>query len=194
MPVLVTCKFDKDPIKGDWEKLETSFISPLKGTLTPKWQVRYDQKSTSSEILCLSSLPVSLMKTEFIVTEKRWRHHSKSMGMLKGEKLRSEKSDPAQTRTRSSFYACPCYLQVWQISDQRWLRKAGDIIMFHRSRACNTKVTGQIWSEFEPIQDVMPVLVTCKFDEDWIHSNWEKVETSFSPLSQWEKISRLKGK
>ena len=30
MPVLVTCKFDKDPIKGDWEKLET-FFSPLKG-------------------------------------------------------------------------------------------------------------------------------------------------------------------
>ena len=23
MPVLVTCKFDKDPIKDDWEKLET---------------------------------------------------------------------------------------------------------------------------------------------------------------------------
>ena len=32
MPVLVTCKFDKDPIKGNWEKLETSFFSPLKGT------------------------------------------------------------------------------------------------------------------------------------------------------------------
>ena len=31
MPVLITCKFDKDPIKGDWEKLETSFFSPLKG-------------------------------------------------------------------------------------------------------------------------------------------------------------------
>ena len=23
MPVLITCKFDKDPIKGDWEKMET---------------------------------------------------------------------------------------------------------------------------------------------------------------------------
>ena len=31
MPVLVTCKFDKDPIKGECEKLETSFFSPLKG-------------------------------------------------------------------------------------------------------------------------------------------------------------------
>ena len=32
MPVLVTCTFDKDPIKGDEEKLETSLSSPPKGT------------------------------------------------------------------------------------------------------------------------------------------------------------------
>ena len=33
MPVLITCKFDNDPIKDDLEKLETSFFffSPLKG-------------------------------------------------------------------------------------------------------------------------------------------------------------------
>ena len=33
MPVLIICKFDKYPIKGDWEKMETSFFSQLKGTL-----------------------------------------------------------------------------------------------------------------------------------------------------------------
>ena len=32
MPVLITCKFDKGPIKGDWEKLLDIFFSPLKGT------------------------------------------------------------------------------------------------------------------------------------------------------------------
>ena len=26
MPVLATCKFDKDPIKGDWENMETLFF------------------------------------------------------------------------------------------------------------------------------------------------------------------------
>ena len=26
MPVLITCKFDKDPIKGDWENAETLFF------------------------------------------------------------------------------------------------------------------------------------------------------------------------
>ena len=70
MPVLVTCKFDKDPIKGDWEKLETSFFFTAQRHVTPKWLVRYDRNSNSSGILCLSSLPVSLMETEFIVTGK----------------------------------------------------------------------------------------------------------------------------
>ena len=82
MHVLVTCKFYKDPIKGDCERLETSFFHRSRAR---------DSKMTgqnSSEILCLSSLLGSLMKTEFIVTEKRWRNHfphSKSMGTLKGE-------------------------------------------------------------------------------------------------------------
>ena len=121
MPVLVTRKFDKDPIKGDWAKLDTSFF-------TAQGHVRYDRNLNSSEISCMSSLPVSLMKTEFKVTKKRRIHHfphSKSMGTLKGEWLRSEKSDPAQIRTHPWFYACPRYLQVWQRSDWRWLRKRG---------------------------------------------------------------------
>ena len=33
----------------------------------------------------------------------------------------------------------------------------------------------------------MPVLVTCKFDEDWIKTEGVSMETSFSPIiSQWE--------
>ena len=35
MPVLVTCKFDKYLIKGDWEKLETSFSFTAQGHVTP---------------------------------------------------------------------------------------------------------------------------------------------------------------
>ena len=48
MPVLITCKFDKDPIKGDWEKLETSFFFTAEGQVTPKWLVRNDQNSNLS--------------------------------------------------------------------------------------------------------------------------------------------------
>ena len=53
---------------------------------------------------------------------------------------------------------------------------------FHRSRACNSKMTGQIWPKFELVWDFMPVLISCKSDEDWIHSNWEKMATPFSPF------------
>ena len=47
------------------------------------------------------------------------------------------------------------------------------------SRAANSVVGGQIWPKFELIQDIMPVLITCKFEKDRINSNGgEKVVTS----------------
>ena len=66
MPVLVTCKFDKDPIKGDWAKLETSFFhcsrvrnSKMSGQIRPEFEFVWD------------FMPV-LVTCKFIVTEKRW--------------------------------------------------------------------------------------------------------------------------
>ena len=35
-----------------------------------------------------------------------------------------------------------------------------------------------IWPKFELIQDIMHVLITCKFEKDRINSNGEKVVTS----------------
>ena len=51
-----------------------------------------------------------------------------------------------------------------------------------RSRANNSKVNNPIQPKFELIWVFMPVLVTCKFDKDPIKGDWEKLETSFSPL------------
>ena len=48
---------------------------------------------------------------------------------------------------------------------------------FRRSRAANSVVGGQIWPKFE-LQDIMHVLITCKFEKDRINSNGEKVVTS----------------
>ena len=47
-------------------------------------------------------------------------------------------------------------------------------IFFRRSRAANSVVGGQIWLKFELIQDIMHVLITCKFEKDRINSNGEK--------------------
>ena len=47
-----------------------------------------------------------------------------------------------------------------------------------RSRAANSVVGGQICPKFELIQDIMHVLITCKFEKNRINSNGEKVVTS----------------
>ena len=99
------------------------------GQITPKWIIRSDSNSNLFELLCLSTLPASLTKTQSKVTKKKWRHH-----------------------------------------------------FFHGWRAGNSKMTGQIRPKFEPVQDFMPVLISFKFDEVWIHSNWEKMATPFSPF------------
>ena len=51
-----------------------------------------------------------------------------------------------------------------------------------RSRAANFVFSGPIWPKFELVRDFMHVLITCKYKNDWIKNNREKVETSFSPL------------
>ena len=45
-----------------------------------------------------------------------------------------------------------------------------------------TKVPGWILLNFEPIQDIMVVLVTCKNKEDPIKNEGARVVTRFSPL------------
>ena len=42
----------------------------------------------------------------------------------------------------------------------------------------NYVVGGQIWPKFKLKQDIMHVLITCKFEKDRINSNGEKVVMS----------------
>ena len=44
------------------------------------------------------------------------------------------------------------------------------------------KGSGPIWPKFELVRDFMHVFITCKYKKDRIKNNWEKMETSFSPL------------
>ena len=47
-----------------------------------------------------------------------------------------------------------------------------------RSRAANSAVLGPIWPNFELVQDVMDVLVTCKYEEDPIQNEGARVVTT----------------
>ena len=58
--------------------------------------------------------------------------------------------------------------------------------------AANSSVPGRILSNFEPIQDFMVVLVTCKYKEEPIKNEGARVVTRFSPLLEGQKaLNRL---
>ena len=191
MPILVTCKFDKYFIKGDWEKLETSFFFTAQGHVTPKWLVRSGRNLNPSNSSCLSLLPVIMMKIEFIVTEKKWRHHFlyyKYMGKNFSTQGRITPKWIIRSGLTSNLFellflfllsASLTKIQS-KVTEKSWRHN-----FFHCSRACNSKMTGQIQPKFELMLDFMPVLVTCKFDKDLIHSKIvtkKKMETPFSPF------------
>ena len=53
---------------------------------------------------------------------------------------------------------------------------------FRRLRAANSVVHGRIWPNFNLIQALMYVIITCKYEKDPIKSNQEKVATPFFKL------------
>ena len=50
-------------------------------------------------------------------------------------------------------------------------------IFFKRSRAANSAVLGRIWLKFELIRDNIDVLVICKYEEDRIKNEGDRVHT-----------------
>ena len=56
---------------------------------------------------------------------------------------------------------------------------------FWRSRAAYSVVCGRIWPNFELIQALMYVIVTCKYEKDPIKNSRENMATPFSPLKPY---------
>ena len=55
-------------------------------------------------------------------------------------------------------------------------------IFFWHSRPPNSAVSGRILLNFKILQALMHVIITWKYEKDWIKNSWEKVATLFSPL------------
>ena len=131
------------------------------------------------------------MKIEFILTEKKLRHHFLHFKYEKnfrahGQMIRSDpKSNSFERLGLSSLHPSLAKIQL-KVTEKSW----SIINCYHRSRACNSQVTGQIQPQSKLFLDCMPVLVTCKFDEDWVHSNIEKMAT---PFSHSKSMGTLKG-
>ena len=55
------------------------------------------------------------------------------------------------------------------------------------SRAGNSEVDGQTRPEFNFVQDFMPILVICKYDDDPFQNKGAIMSTTFSPLDVYGK-------
>ena len=182
MPVLVTSNCDDDLIKNECASMETPFsryksienVLDLKaancivsGPIWPKFELvrdfmhvlvtyKYKQVAQRATIAHLSPM---------------------CQGQISFQKI----------RTHPSLNACSCYMKVSKGSDQKQQRKSGNTIFpiirsigvfLRRSRAANSVVGGPIWPKFKLIHNIMHVLVTSKFERDWININRDYVMTS----------------
>ena len=55
-------------------------------------------------------------------------------------------------------------------------------VFFRCSRAANPTVLGRIWLKFKLIQDIIDVLVTCKYGEDMIKNEGARVQTRLNEV------------
>ena len=88
MDVLITCKYEKDPIKNEGTRVLTTLyinFSNAQGQITLMLAVVSSQNLSSSELSCMSSLPARMRmidsKNEELECSQDFSNH-KSMGIL----------------------------------------------------------------------------------------------------------------
>ena len=77
-------------------------------------------------------------------------------------------SDSFSKSSDTSWFPCAC--TIWALTKP----------------LLRSKVTGEIWPEFELVWDFILILFICKFDEDPIQNDGANMETPVSHLSLWE--------
>ena len=120
MDVLVTCKYEKDLIKNEGARVDTtsySNFSDAQGQITLVLVSVSVRNLNSSKLSCMSLLPARMRMIDSKMKELEWSQdfsHYKSMGIFQiaQGQLRSPWSDLAEFRTRSRSYGCSRYLQV----------------------------------------------------------------------------------
>ena len=118
MDVLVTCKYEKDPIKNEGARVDTklySNFSDAQGQITLVLVSVSGLNLNSSKLSCMSLLPARMRMIDSKMKELEWSQeisHYKSMGIFQIAQLCSPWSDLAEFRTRPRSYGCSRYLQV----------------------------------------------------------------------------------
>ena len=121
MDVLVTCKYEEDPIKNEGARVVTTLysnFSDAQGQITLVLVSVSGRNLNSSKLSCMSSLPARMRMIDSKMKEQEWLQDFspyKSMGIFpdaQGQQLRSPWSDLAEFRSCPRCYTCSRYLQV----------------------------------------------------------------------------------
>ena len=120
-PVMLHIKLDQDWPTGFRDiKIQKCEIFVTQGQVhvTPKWVGWFGPKANSTELLCLSWLPTTLMMIRSKMNELAWRHHFPIISLWeffrRSRAANSVVSGPIWPKFElvPRFYACPHYLQV----------------------------------------------------------------------------------
>ena len=144
--------------------------------------------SNSSKLSCMLSLPASMKRIRLRTAEKKWKHHFshyKPMGIfsdVQGQ-LTPQSVVQSSRNSNSSKLSCMSSLPAsmkrirWKTAEKKWRHHFShhNPICYHGNQWLNL-------AEFELIQALMYVIITCKYEKDPIKNSREKVETSFFPL------------
>ena len=167
MPVLVTSNFDDDSIKNDRASMETPFshYKSMRDILHIKFDQDWPTGLRDIQVRkCKTFVMQGQVTPKWVVWSGPKSNSSKLLCLYWLSTLTMIRSTMNELAWRQHFPI----ISLWKF--------------FKRSRAANSVVSGPIWPKFELVRDFMHVLVICKYKKDRMKNNWEKVETSFSPL------------
>ena len=163
-------------------------FSDAQGQLTRQSLVRSGRISNSSDILWMSLLPASMKKIRSKMKALEWTHrfpHYKSMGIFPD----AQGQLTPQSLVRSGRISNSSEI-LWMSSLPASMKKIRSKMkalewtqhLNHYNSMVAIETSGRIWPNFELIQALIHVLITCKYEKNLIKNSGENVMTSFSPL------------
>ena len=187
MDVLVTCKYEEDPIKNEGARVDTTLysnFSDAQGQITLVLVSISGGNLISSKLSCMSSLPARMRMIDSKMKELEWSQdfsHYKSMGIFQD----AQGQLTPQSLVRSGRISNSSEI-LWMFSLPASMKKirskmkaleCSQDFSHYKSMGIFTDAQGQLTPQ-SLVRDVMDVLVTCKYEEDPIKNEGARVDTT----------------
>ena len=140
--------------------------------------------SNSTKLSCMLSLPANMKRIRLRTSEKKWRHHFPIISLWVSRAANSAVGGPIKPKfelVRTLMHVIiVCKYEKDQMKNSR--EKVETPFFPIITLSVTMETSGWIWPNFELIQALMYVIITCKYEKDPIKNSPEKMETSFFPL------------